>query len=264
MRRSTPARLPRKALTALALFALAGTPAPAQAQAPDEIDPHYGFTPLPEIIGWGEDDDEIELAIPRFLAPDLDRDAAARRRAEREGLLRPDFSSRAILRGQTAPAAAHAERAVGWSLGADRFALATSVVTGAGKWQRGDTRLDWNLSHGAGQDDGVIWRLGTGGAFGFAGSGEQRASGMLGYRSQLFDKLTLTSEIAFATSYAFAASQASATLAPQMQIVADFTTALATPWTTQLDVRLRREVPLAEGAYQTQASALLRLKYSLN
>ena len=221
------------------------------------------FASLPETIGWAGDVAEIELAIPRFVAPGLDRSGAAERRAEREGLRLPRLET--IRQNLAAPASASQERAVGWRLGMGRMALSTSFVTGAGSWQRSDTRFDWGLSRGASADEtGLVWNLGTGGAFGMAGRGEQRASALVGYRSTLFDKVTLSSGVAFATTYAFAANEAAISMAPQLRLVAKFDTAIDTPWTTQLDVRLKRELPLTEGAYQTQASAMLRLRYALD
>lgn len=225
------------------------------------------FARVPDSISWEIPADKA-LALPSLVAPHIDRSAAFQVRAERAGLVRPELEATPIRRGFSAstggpPAAV--ERAVGLKLGPDRFSLATSFVTGAGAWQSTDTRLDWALARRpADNETGLRWGLATGGDVGIAGSASQNASATLGYRQRLLDNVTLTSEIALASTYAFAAqNMPAATVTPQMQVLADLTGPMAGPWRTVLDVKLSRQVPLAGSEFQSNASAMLRLKYQL-
>ena len=92
-----------------------------------------------------------------------------------------------------------------------------------------------------------------------AGSGSHNVNAMLGYRYSLFDNVTLISEIAVASNYAFA-SQAmpEATLTPQLQLVTDLGLAPGTPWKTTLDVKMNRERQLGGGDVRGGGSAMLR------
>lgn len=225
------------------------------------------FARVPDAISWELPSDEA-LALPSFAAPHIDRSAAFQVRAERAGLARPELEAATIRRGFSAgsggpPAAV--ERAVGLKLGPDRFSLATSFISGAGTWQSADTRFDWALARRPADDEaGLRWGLATGGDVGMAGSSSQNASATLGYRQRLLDNVTLTSEIALASTYAFAAqNMPAATVTPQMQVLADLTGPMTGPWRTVLDVKLSRQVPLAGSEFQSNASAMLRLKYQL-
>lgn len=225
------------------------------------------FARVPDTISWELPADEA-LAMPTFVAPHIDRSAAFQLRSERAGLARPELETTTIRRGFAATAGgppASVERAVGVKLGPDRFSLATSFVTGAGAWQSTDTRFDWALARKpADSETGLRWELATGGDVGMAGSASQNASATLGYRQRLLDNVTLTSEIALASTYAFAArNMPEATVTPQMQILADLTGPMTGPWRTVLDVKLSRQVPLAGSEFQSNASAMLRLKYQL-
>ena len=236
----------------------------------------YAVETLPEDPFWQEGEQENEdeqdplLAVPTLLAPELDKSVAYRERAQRAGLARPELETATIRRGlgmaSSGPYAATA-RAVGFKIGPQLLSLETALVSGAGTWQGSDTRLDWTLARRSSTaGNGVRWSVSTGGGFGMAGgSGSQSANAMLGYRYSLFDNVTLTSEIALASSYAFA-SQAipEAKLTPQIQIVTDLGLAPSTPWKTMLDVKMNREMPLSGGDYRSNASAMLRLQLGSN
>jgi hypothetical protein len=222
------------------------------------------FARVPDSISWQIPPDKA-LALPSFVTPHIDRSAAFQVRSERAGLVRPELEATPIRRGFSASSVGPPERAVGLKLGPDRFSLATSFVTGAGAWQSTDTRFDWALARRPTDNEtGLRWGLATGGDVGIAGSASQNASATLGYRQRLLDNVTLTSEIALASTYAFAAqNMPAATVTPQMQVLADLTGPMAGPWRTVLDVKLSRQVPLAGSEFQSNASAMLRLKYQL-
>lgn len=243
-------------------------PATAEPARPNgEKEPSLAFARVPETISWELPTDEA-LSVPSFVAPHIDRSAAFQLRSERAGLARPELEATTIRRGFSATAGgppAAVERAVGVKLGPDRFSLATSFITGAGAWQSSDTRFDWALARKpADNKTGLRWGLATGGDVGMAGAANQNASATLGYRQRLLDNVTLTSEIALASTYAFAArNMPETTVTPQMQVLADLTGPMSGPWRTVLDVKLSRQVPLAGSEFQSNASAMLRLKYQL-
>ncbi|TCR63416.1 hypothetical protein [Bosea sp. BK604] len=252
-------------LVALAVLQHPATAEPARPKGGSE--PSLAFARVPETISWELPTDEA-LSVPTFVAPQIDRSAAFQLRSERAGLARPELEATTIRRGFTGtgggpPSAV--ERAVGVKLGPDRFSLATSFITGAGAWQSTDTRFDWALARKpADSETGLRWGLATGGDVGMAGTANQNASATLGYRQRLLDNVTLTSEIALASTYAFAArNMPEATVTPQMQVLADLTGPMSGPWRTVLDVKLSRQVPLAGSEFQSNASAMLRLKYQL-
>lgn len=229
--------------------------------------PNLSFTPMPSAISW-ETPTDAALAFPSFAAPEIDRSAAFQARAERSGLTRPALEATTIRRGFTGrsegpPAAT--ERAVGLKLGPDRFSLATSFISGAGTWQSTDTRFDWALARRPADDEtGLRWGAAAGGDVGMAGAASQNANVALGYRQRLLDNVTLTSEIALASTYAFASqNRPEATITPQVQVLADLTGPMAGPWRTVLDVKLGRQVPVAGSEFQTSGQAMLRLKYQL-
>lgn len=236
-------------------------------RAPPAKQPVLSFAHVPENLSWELAADPA-LALPSFAVPHVDRSAAFQTRMERNGLARPELEATAIRRGfapVAAGPAATAERAVGVKLGPDRFSLATSFVSSAGAWQNADTRFDWALARRPADDEaGLRWGLTTGGNIGLTGEASQNASASLGYRQRLLDNVTLTSEIALASTYAFAAqNMPEATVTPQVQVLADLTGPMRSPWRTVLDVKLSRQVPLAGSEFQSNASAMLRLKYQL-
>jgi hypothetical protein len=254
----------------LALFAVApgwaGSASPSET-AKKPAPARYAFDALSDEVTWEAAPDPV-LAVPIFVSPRLDRNAAYQARAERNGLIRPPVKTTIIRQGLSTTArglAPATERAVGIKLEPDRFALATSFVTGNGAWQAADTRFDWALSRNLPADAlGLVWDANTGGGIGFSGTAEQRAGAALGFRTRLFDHVTLTSQVAFASSYAFAADNLfAATVTPQLQVLADLSQPMASPWKTVLDVKLSRQVPLAASEFDTSASAMLRLNYTL-
>ncbi|MEN5081038.1 hypothetical protein ABE438_01000 [Bosea sp. TWI1241] len=262
------------ALALLATGCLLSSPAPASpAPNGEEAKPQatagrFELAALPDAPFW-ETEDEPEqaiLAIPSFIAPHLDKSVAFGERARRNGLARAELEAATIRRGFTAPTDrpyAATERAVGVRLGQNPLSLETSLVSGTGTWEGKDTRLNWALRRrGGAESNGLRWGWGTGGGVGMSGSTSQNASASLGYSHSLFDMVTLTSEIALASSYAFAShAQPDASLTPQVQIVTDLSSTLSTPWKTVLDVKLNRQLPLTGGDPQSNASAMLRLQF---
>lgn len=227
----------------------------------------YEPASLPNEPFWedGEDEQDPVLAIPTLIAPTLDKGIAYRERARRSGLARPELETATIRRGLgTVSRGLHAatERAVGFRIGPQLLSLETAIISGTGTWQGSDTRLDWALVRRSTiTGNGLHWRLSTGGDFGMTGSGSHNVNAMLGYRYSLFDNVTLTSEIALATSYAFASQAIPETkLTPQLEIVTDLGLAPSTPWKTTLDVKMNRERLLAGGDVKGGASAMLRFQ----
>ena len=221
------------------------------------------FAPIPR---WHAPPPPAEpvLATPSFMAPTLDKNSASRDRAVRNGLARPDVAAVPIRRGlspSATPLPAASERAVGMKLGAERLSVSTAIVTGQGGWQRNDTRVDWNVTHGSGSEGDVLWSAAAGGNLQAAGAAAQTVQGVLGYKLQPMDIVTLTTEIALAGSYTFAAQNGLATtMTPRVKVVADLTQPLSIPWRTTLDLNLGREMPLSGNASHTNASAMLRLE----
>ncbi|KPF66239.1 hypothetical protein IP69_15305 [Bosea sp. AAP35] len=207
---------------------------------------------------------EPVLATPSFMAPTLNKQSAAHDRAVRNGLARPDFAAVPIRRGLSpaaTPLPSVAERAVGMKLGAERLSVSTAIVTGQGGWQRNDTRVDWNVTQGPSAEGDVLWSAAAGGNLQAAGSAEQNAQAVLGYKLQPLDIVTLTTEIALAGSYTFAAENGLVTsMTPRVKVIADLTQPLSMPWRTTLDLNVGRQVPITGNDYQTNASALLRLE----
>lgn len=220
------------------------------------------FAPIPRWEAPPPPADPI-LATPSFMAPTLNKQDAARQRAERNGLARPEIEAKPIRRGLGPAGSALpsvTERAVGMQLGADSLSVSTAIVTGQGGWQRSDTRLDWNVTRGSGSDGNLRWSAATGGNL-QAGSAGQNAEAVLGYRLQPLDIVTLTTEVALAGTYSFAVENGLATsMTPRVKVLADLTQPLSTPWRTMLDLNLGRQVPITGNSFQTNASALLRLE----
>lgn len=236
------------------------------AQATHRDAPSFAFDPTPDSVVWEPKSDEV-LSVPSFLAPNIDRSAAFQLRAERNGLARPGLEARTIRRGFSPASTSRdaGEGAVGLKLSRERFSVETAFVSGTGTWQSTDTRFDWSLARRSVEgNDGLRWGLTAGGNVAMTGAGSHNAGAMIGYRQQLLDTVTLNSEVAFATNYAFAARNAPATtVTPQLQVLADLTAPMSTPWKTVLDVKLSRQLPLSGSEFQSNASAMLRLKYNL-
>ncbi|WP_146170233.1 hypothetical protein [Bosea sp. 124] len=221
------------------------------------------FAPIPRWEAPPPPPDPV-LATPSFLAPTLNKQDAARERAKRNGLARPEIDATPIRRGlgpAASPLPSATERAVGMKLGAERLSVSTAIISGQGNWQRNDTRFDWNVARGWVSDGNLLWSAAAGGNLQASGSAEQNARAVLGYRLQPLDIVTLTTEIALAGSYTFATENGLVTtMTPRVKVIADLTQPLSMPWRTTLDLNLGREMPLSGNAFQTSASALLRLE----
>ncbi len=258
---------PARPLALAALLVLATSPA-ARAQSPAEEpaqrqDAAFGeaaetslFAPIPRREAVAA---EPAPEVPGYLAP-----GAPRRGAGTNPLARPEIAAAPIRRG-LAPAAgplpAATERAVGMKLGADQLSLSTEIVTGQGGWQRNDTRLGWTVTRGADADGEIVWSAAAGGSLPAAGAAEQTGEAVLGYRLRPHNIVTLTTEVALAGRYTFAAQNGLAgSLTPRVKVVADLTQPLATPWRTTLDVSLGRQVPMVGRDIQTSGTALLKLE----
>ncbi|MFA6968915.1 hypothetical protein [Bosea sp. (in: a-proteobacteria)] len=253
-------------LAAMPLAAAHAEQTPAQ-QAPDArpLDAAFSeeaetrlFAPIPHWDATPSRDPDLDT--PGFMAPMRHKGG----RTVGNGLARPQIDAVPIRRGlspASSPLPAATERAVGVKLGAERLSLSTAIVTGQGGWQRNDTRVDWNVTRGSGGDSQVVWSAATGGQLQTTGAAAQNAEAVLGYRLRPLDIVTLTTEIALAGSYTFAAQNGLATtMTPRVKAVADLTQPLSMPWRTTLDLNVGREMPLSGSAFLTSASALLRLE----
>lgn len=265
---SRPAPVPLRRPLAVAAFLLLAAAPLARAETPAE-EP----APVQDAAFGEEAENSLFAPIPRREAttpePEPDRPGyltpgAARRGAVANPLARPEIAATPIRRGLTpagSPLPAATERAVGMKLGADQLSLSTEIVSGEGAWQRSDTRLGWALARGADAASDVVWSAAAGGSLPASGAAEQTGEAVLGYRLRPHDIVTLTTEIALAGRYSFAAQNGLAgSLTPRVKVVADLTQPLATPWRTTLDVSLGRQVPMVGRDIQTSGTALLKLE----
>lgn len=255
-------RLAFAVLLPLAAVPAARAETPPEEQAPVQ-DAAFGeeaenslFAPIPR---WEATTPEAAPEVPGYLAP-----GSPRRSAGTNPLARPEIAATPIRRGlapASGPLPAATERAIGMKLGADKLSLSTEIVTGQGGWQRNDTRFGWTVTRGSGSEGDVVWSAAAGGSLPASGAAEQNGEAVLGYRLRPLDIVTLTTEIALAGSYSFAAQNGLAgSLTPRVKVVADLTQPLATPWRTTLDVSLGRQVPMVGRDLQTNGTALLRLE----
>jgi hypothetical protein len=175
-------------------------------------------------------------------------------------IIRNGFSARSSAMG------AQPERSVGFKLGADIFSVTTRVVAPSGQEQGRDARIDWRLARPiANTGTGVIWTVSTQGGSGIAARPEQSANLLVGYRHQLFEHLTLTSQVTMAGNYVFAPDGGPhSTFVPEVKLSANLAKLADLPWETTFDVTLARQVPLVASAFETRGTAMLRLKYGLN
>ncbi|MDP3258436.1 MAG: hypothetical protein Q8S58_18305 [Bosea sp. (in: a-proteobacteria)] len=265
---SPPVRASFPNALALAAPLLLATAPIARAQSPAEepgqmLDAAFGeeaqtslFAPIPR---WEATAPEPEPERPGYLPP-----GSVRHAARPNPLARPEIAATPIRRGLTptgVPLPAATERAIGMKLGADKLSLSTEIVTGQGGWQRSDTRLGWNVTRGADAESDIVWSAAAGGSLPASGTVEQNGEAVLGYRLRPIDIVTLTTEIALAGNYSFAAQNGLAgSLTPRVKVVADLTQPLATPWRTTLDLSLGRQVPMVGRDLQTSGTALLKLE----
>ncbi|MGO4668603.1 hypothetical protein [Bosea sp. 2RAB26] len=173
-------------------------------------------------------------------------------------VIRQGFSTRGPT--ESAP-----ERSVGLQLGADTFSISTKLIAPPGHEQVGDARIDWKLARPvANKGPGFIWTISTGGGSSTAGKPEQNASLLVGFRHQLFQYLTMSSQLSMAGSYVFAPDGGPhSTLVPEVKLSADLAALANLSWEASLDLALARQMPLVASQYETRGTALLRLKYSL-
>lgn len=158
-----------------------------------------------------------------------------------------------------------AEREVGFKLGADLFSVTTRVIAPPGAEQGRDARIDWRLARPiANTGPGFLWTVSTEGGTGVAARPTQNANLLVGYRQQIMEHLTVTSQVAMGGSYVFAPdAAASSEIVPEVRMTANLGTFTKAPWDAALDVTLARRVPLDATPFETRASAMLRLKYAL-
>lgn len=160
---------------------------------------------------------------------------------------------------------APAEREVGFKLGADLFSVTTRVIAPPGVEQGRDARIDWRLSRPtADTGPGFLWTVSTEGGTGVTARPTQNANLLVGYRQQIMEHLTVTSQVAMGGSYVFAPdSVASSEIVPEVKMTANLAGFTKIPLDAALDVTLARRVPLDATSFETRASAMLRLKYAL-
>jgi hypothetical protein len=175
-------------------------------------------------------------------------------------IIRNGFSARSSIAG------AQPERSVGFKLGADIFSVTTRVVTPSGQEQGRDARIDWRLARPiANTGTGVIWTVSTQGGSGVATRPEQSANLLVGYRHQLFEHLTLTSQVTMGGNYVFAPGGGPhSTFVPEVKLSANLAKLADLPWEAAFDLALARQVPLVASDFETRGTAMLRLKYGLN
>ena len=166
---------------------------------------------------------------------------------------------------QRGPAGSALERSVGLQLGADTFSISTKLIAPPGHEQVGDARIDWKLARPvADKGPGFIWTVSTGGGSSTAGKPEQNANLLIGFRHQLLEHLTMSSQLSMAGSYVFAPDGGPhSTLVPEVKLSADLAALADLSWEASLDLALARQMPLVASQYETRGTALLRLKYSL-
>lgn len=186
----------------------------------------------------------------------------ANRQLRREvpiSVIRQGFST---LRG---PAGSTPERSVGLQLGADTFSISTKLIAPPGREQVGDARIDWRLARPiANKGPGFIWTISTGGGSSTAGKPEQNANLLVGFRHQLLQHLTMSSQLSMAGGYVFAPDGGPhSTLVPEVKLSADLAALADLSWEASLDLALARQMPLVASQFETRGTALLRLKYSL-
>ena len=175
-------------------------------------------------------------------------------------IIRKGFSARSGMAGPLP------ERSVGFRLGADIFSVSTRLVAPPGQEQGRDARIDWRLARPiADAGPGFIWTISTGGGSGVVGNPEQNANLLVGYRHQLFEHLTVTSQFSMIGNYIFAPGEGPrSSVLPEVKLSANLAALADLPWEASLDVALARQMPLVASDFETRGTAMLRLKYSLD
>ncbi|MDR6872850.1 hypothetical protein J2Y55_003869 [Bosea sp. BE125] len=175
-------------------------------------------------------------------------------------IIRKGFAARSTMAG------ALPERSVGFKLGADIFSVSTRLTAPPGDERGRDARIDWRLARPiANAGPGFIWTISTGGGSGVLGNPEQNANLLVGYRHQLFEHLTMTSQLSMAGNYVFAPGDGPhSSLVPEVKLSANLAALADLPWEASLDVALARQMPLVASDFETRGTAMLRLKYTLD
>ena len=208
----------------------------------------------------GADDDDAVVFEPDLTRAAI-RAASAHARAQRPvpiDIIRNGFSARTTT-------GAPPERAVGLKLGADIFSVTTRVITPAGAEQGRDARIDWRLARPiANTGPGFIWSVSTEGGTGIAARPEQNANLLVGYRHQLMEHITVTSQVAMGGGYVFAPDGGvRSEFVPEVKLTANLGAFAHLPLDAALDVTLARKMPLVASDFETRGTAMLRFKYSL-
>ncbi|AOO83165.1 hypothetical protein [Bosea vaviloviae] len=254
-----------------AALVMAG-PAPAQDGLPYSPRipiprPMLDFEPPGDARASGKPDSASD-ASAALLEPDLTGLAAQAVTSNAHGqarapipvdIIRKGFAARSTMVG------ALPERSVGFKLGADIFSVSTKLTAPPGDERGRDARIDWRLARPiANAGPGFIWTISTGGGSGVVGNPEQNANLLVGYRHQLFEHLTMTSQLSMGGNYVFAPGDGPhSTLVPEVKLSANLAALADLPWEASLDVALARQMPLVASDFETRGTAMLRLKYNL-
>jgi len=209
----------------------------------------------------GADDDDAVVFEPDLTRAAIRTASSHNARARRPvpiNIIRNGFSTRSTASG------ASPERAVGLKLGADIFSVTTRVIAPPGVEHGRDARIDWRLARPIEAGPGFIWTVSAEGGSGLAARPTQNASVLVGYREQIMEHLTVTSQVAMGGSYVFAPDGATQSeLVPELKMTANLGTFAKLPLDAELDVTLARRVPLVASTFETRGSAMLRFKYTL-
>jgi len=229
--------------------------------------------PIPKSILSFQDADEaaadggvIEAGGGALIfEPDLTKAAIRVAASHERSLARSSIPLNVIRNGFSTRVGAPDERAVGFKVGADIFSVTTRVVAAPGSEQGRDARIDWRLAKPVvDSQTGFIWAVSTEGGSGIAARPTQSADLLVGYRHQIADHVTVTSQVVMGGGYVFAPDGAAhSELVPEVKMTADLGAIASLPWSAALDVTLARKIPLTASAFETRGSAMLRLKYSL-
>lgn len=254
------------------LLATSLSPAPAPAQ--DALQEAAVQLPIPRAALQDPDAAEMEAAVTADSSSDAvlfnpalaalgraNANSGAHLRARAPipvDIIRNGFAAR-----QDTMSAAQ-DRSVGFKLGQDVFSLSTTLSAPASAGATRDARLNWRLAQPIGTGPGFIWGVATGGGGSLYGNPEQIGEALIGYRQELLPHLTLTSQLAMAGNYVFAAGDGLHTaLTPEMKLSIDLAKLADLPWQTSFDVTLARKLPLVASDYETRGQAMLSLKYKL-
>ncbi|CAN7159767.1 hypothetical protein LJR009_000144 [Bosea sp. LjRoot9] len=230
--------------------------------------PALDFEAPGDALGQGKQDSASD-AKAALLEPDLTGLAAQIAASNAHGQARAPIPVDIIRKGfaaRSTMAGALPERSVGFKLGADIFSVSTRLTAPGGDERGRDARIDWRLARPiANAGPGFIWTISTGGGSGVLGNPEQNANLLVGYRHQLFEHLTMTSQLSMGGNYVFAPGDGPhSSLVPEVKLSANLAALADLPWEASLDVALARQMPLVASDFETRGTAMLRLKYTLD